>query len=164
MGGIGSGRWRRTGTKTPVEHCLHLDINEFIRAGLLRPGATGFASWFPPGLSISRQRIAFAIQSDGLGGIAIQLAYGREAADVILQTIPIRRWRLPDGRRVRRFECPAINQHELCGITARKLYAADAGFGCRQCLSLAYLSSQTAHGTERLIRQLRALRHDSKML
>ncbi len=45
MGGWGSDRWYRYGTKPLAEHCLRLDINKLKREDLSRPGLRYSSQW-----------------------------------------------------------------------------------------------------------------------
>ncbi len=45
MGGIGSTRWLSHPKRLTVEHCLSLDINLWMREGVLREGIHQFGGW-----------------------------------------------------------------------------------------------------------------------
>ena len=61
MGGLGSGNWDRFGSKTLVEGCLYLDVNQFNREGWLQTGQWSNLKW-TNGANIGVKTMASAIE------------------------------------------------------------------------------------------------------
>ena len=156
MGGFGSGNWSRRGRKkTATDRCLMLSTQE-IRTHFLacRSGSLHWtwANGFKSGISYSVIWI-------GAGPfLTLKYRWNDEAdvnISVVLQKMPMRiggnRWF---------YICPLFLAGVPCNRRVCKLYLPPGPryFGCRQCHSLAYRSSQEAHSEERFAARLGRLK------
>ena len=151
MGGLGSGRHHRFGTKRAVEGCLVLDVNKLVRIGVIRTTPWhGTIVWSSTSTGECTARVGYACTSEGNGWV-LSLSYtitraGGEKQDVELRiplqtTIPrfggVRWW----------FTCPLVVRGRSCERRVGKLYLPSGGlyFGCRHCYDLTYTSCQESH-------------------
>jgi hypothetical protein len=156
MGGPGSGRWYRwQGIKTTVEEYRRIDVRDWQRRGLLRPG-----TWFPWGW--------YTRDGAQVASINVQVQQGR-----VLLSYRIRRqgedWQDIEepvslawtpchygGRRLW-FICPGVVNGRVCGRRVAILYSAGRYFLCRQCYNLAY-ESQREDDATRLVSKAQKIR------
>jgi hypothetical protein len=147
MGGSGSGRWYRLGSKTTVEDSHWFGISEFrdrlyshyaatitwSRAGTVTGSIGYFVTWDDDRPTVTLQ-YRWRNEEDIRIPIALQATY---------PALGGKRWW---------FTCPLIVNGVACNRRVGKLYlpAGARYFGCRRCHNLTYESSQDAHKTERL--------------
>ena len=154
MGGLGSGDWDRSDTKSTVEQSLSVSVQAF--RGRLQPLSAGTFTW--TWASGAQSSIGYYV-TEGDGGPTLVLHYRwRESEDV---RIPVRLQTTPmqfGGQRWW-FTCPLIAGNVACGRRVGKLYLAPGSryFGCRTCHRLTYRSCQKAHSEERSFNTLRRL-------
>lgn len=150
MGGIGSGWYERRNVKPSIDAVRSLDVRDWQRRGLLKPGL--------------RFTIEWGQQGDLTLGIAVRmdehhvvLAYRYLNGDGSLTTVeyPVALDWTPQtfsGRRVW-FRCPT----EGCERRVAILHLGDFRFACRRCHGLAY-SSQRENAIDRNLRRARKIR------
>lgn len=146
MGGPGSGRWQRWGTRQTVEDSLVLAVRDF--RGRLFPSAIGTFTWARRGGN--GYSINYRLDRFG-GSLTVTLSYQWRGEDVLteihFQTTPtnfpgLRFW----------FECPLAVRGAACCRRSFKLYLPPGArhFGCRRCYGLTYRSAQEAHRVGRM--------------
>ena len=135
MGGMGSGRFT---SRSKCEAIPAIDIREWSRQGLLKPGHCFNRHWLTNDHAVSTAQILAL--ADGLE--ARYTAYGRPAAQRIQFLWTPCHF---GGQRIW-LQCPACNDR------VAKLYLCDGRFVCRKCGNLAYLTSSMA-SLERAKRQ-----------
>lgn len=148
MGGIGSGRRRRAGSKRLVDHCLTVDVNAWNRADLLVPGHSFSWTWMRAGAPIATIDVVVLLR-------AVELSYTVGGMSRELQSV---RYSVPTlwtpcrfgGQRPWLF-CPR------CGRRVVKLFLYGRYFCCRDCHGLAY-ESQRADAGERAVRRATKIR------
>jgi hypothetical protein len=155
MGGPGSGNsyhWWRGPKKEVVEVCKSLDVNLWMRKGLLKPGADSTGAWtwtYGDGRSFA---INYRVDISDPSNASVRLWYSwvwtatqqQESANYSVELTSTRprfgglRWW---------FICPLIVNGRVCRRRVGKLYLPPSGryFGCRQCHSLTYTSCQDSH-------------------
>jgi hypothetical protein len=155
LGGAGSGRWYRFGTKITVEECCSLDVGVLNRKGVLKPGLSFTASWFGAGREIS-----------SIAGIVL----GEQRPEVVMLLFARGRGADAEGQRVCEpvelgwtqcnfggerpwFLCPGIG----CGRRVAVLHAAGRYFLCRHCYGLSY-ESQRDDKSHRALRRAQKIR------
>ena len=164
MGGRGSGtsfHWWRASKKNTVEDCLSLDANEWMREGVLKPGAARSGSWrwtSGDGKFFSVHYEADTRDSDG-GSVRLWYSWtvvpmGQEdSADyrvALTSTRPhyggLRWW----------FLCPLAVSGRPCRRRVGKLHLPPGAgyFGCRNCHGLTYTSCQTSRQFDGVYRHL----------
>lgn len=135
MGGPGSGRWYRWGTRETVEGCLRIDVRDWQRRGFLRPGTAFVWSWYQ-----GRSRVA-SIDVAALDG-AVELSYtcrhGAGEAQAVRYRVPLTWTPCHYGGRRPWFVCPGRG----CGRRAAVLYLHGRYFLCRRCHGLVYESQR----------------------
>jgi hypothetical protein len=146
MGGWGSGRWYRYGTRPLAEHCLQLDINRLTREDLLRPGLSYSVRW-DSGSNIGIETFPEAIE------LSYTINPGKEDEEHIRYHVPYTRTPCNFGGYRYWFICPS----RRCGRRVAKLYSLRRYFLCRHCHNLAY-ASQNEDKVARLNRKMRKLR------
>jgi hypothetical protein len=167
VGGYGSGRWGYGGkadAKGLVEDCRTLDINEFVREGIVRPGARflGVWSWRSPEGEV-RAPIGLDARTGDEAG-TLRLIHGvRRAAEQAERlcdyTIRLVTTVLPSGGRRWWFTCPAKGSGgSACGRRSVKLYLPPVGriFACRRCHELTYRSCRESRKRDGQWRRLAA--------
>jgi hypothetical protein len=162
MGGQGSGsgshQWWRSRKKDTVEDCLTIDVNRWMREGILKAGVvlrSCSATWTSSDGQVSS--ISFDVDMLSTDRPSVRLEYScgatatkeKEALDYrvyLTATRPrfggLRWW----------FLCPISG----CGRRVRTLHIAPGGryFACRQCNDLTYTSCQESHKGDRLLRHM----------
>jgi hypothetical protein len=147
MGGFGSGRWTRYGSRTPVDVCYALDVNWLhgLQKGVkgpLRPGTIVTSSWTTIRGGDVRHTASVSIAATENG---IRLSYtitdGEGSQDY---DYPVRIVWVPCNYGGTRpyFVCPGIVNNVPCNRTVAKLYFPPRGrfFLCRHCYNLTYYS------------------------
>ena len=148
MGGSGSGRWDRYGSKDTADGQRSLDVNWLRRNGRLRKNWQSTVQWSSHGKEVgSIQLISY--------GESIELVYRIRIAGGDWQDVrePVNLAWTPchyGGRRPW-FLCP------YCGRRVGKLYGAGRLFLCRQCCGLVY-ESQREDAAFRLLRKAQNIR------
>lgn len=147
MGGFGSGRWLRWGTR-PTEARFHrLAMNGFTRGGWLRPGAMGTSRWFRG--EIETGSIGWFVSGFDDAAVAITLAYRYHGED-ICERIELTWTDCHFGGKRPWFVCRGCGQR--CGV----LYGG-VRFRCRRCHGIAYESARE-NKAHRAIRRAQAIR------
>ncbi len=133
MGGRGSGRIFRWDKQTALEDCRFVDVRDWKRRGLLRPG-TGYSwTWSRDGVQIANIRVFVSFSS-----VTLSYRYRRNGGDWrdVDDTIRLATTPCHLGSERIWFVCPS------CSSRAAKLYSASAYFRCRSCCRLPYASQQ----------------------
>ena len=145
MGGFGSGRWHRGGSKRLVEHALGLDVNFLARRKLLIRDCWTNIRWSQGPVQFAWARICLGIDPERPILFVEVHRPGYENPDdeefgIHVELTPqhfggFRRW----------LRCC------LCGRRAAKLYLPqnEYNFACRECHALTYWSAKNAHQVER---------------
>jgi hypothetical protein len=144
MGGLGSGRWSREGTRVPVETCYILDVNRLLQQGALRSGVCTTQSWSSVdewgktvhdasiGVEATPHRIALRYTTTDYDSNRTEHDY-----DVLVK------WaRCHFGGKRPYFVCPGVVNGVTCMRRVAKLYKPPASqyFLCRHCHNLTYYS------------------------
>jgi len=164
MGGFGSGRWGYGGkgdARTLVEDCRNLDVNRFVREGIIRPGSRSMGTWE---WSRHGERVAsIGYEADAradAGNLRLFYSSGRAGKRETLDYhVPLVTTVLPSGGRRWWFLCVASrNGGAACGRRVAKLYLAPSSkiFACRHCHRLAYTSSRESRKYDSLFKSLAA--------
>lgn len=147
MGGSGSGR---PGWHSKVEDCRWLDVNRWMREGILKADlwSCGGWKWVEPTTGEERSSIGYEVDTTDPSFPWVRLHYRltrtNEDVDykILLQTTRphiagIRWW----------FTCPLVVENRPCNRRVAKLYLPPGGryFGCRHCYHLTYESCQESH-------------------
>lgn len=157
MGGSGSGNWPRVSTGPSVEGSLALDVNQLVKAGLMKHGNhLGALKWTRGIGGNNMASLSYEMVDYGTDELALEVAYAltrhREQETVqdtiwFMSTYPnlggVRWW----------LACPR------CGRRSGKLYLRPGGtrFLCRRCHGLKY-SSQRESPMHRAISQTQKIR------
>lgn len=148
MGGTGSGRWWRWDRKTSLNECLSVDIRDWKRKDLLRPGL-GF-SWY---WSINDQPAGSINVRAGEDCVVLSYWRGPKGSEKrsIEETVPLSFSKCHLGGRRVWFLCPG------CYNRVARLFLASAYFRCRHCCQLPYASQQETP-YDRALRRARKIR------
>ena len=134
MGGPGSGRRFRFGTRSTIEEYRRLDVRAMGRAGVLTAGYAGSWQWSQGGKKIASIRIVVTSAS-------LIVAYRHRSGNGgwVEENYPIHLTRTPCNFGGSRpwFRCPA----QGCGRRVAILYGGGV-FACCRCYGLAYTSSR----------------------
>jgi hypothetical protein len=161
MGGYGSGRWGTNDAKTLVEDCRILDLTQFVREKIVRPGVwrNGQCTWSRDGEQVASIGYTAETWTDS-GNLRLKYTVGRDDDRRSLDyKVPLVTTRLCSGGRRWWFRCVASRDNgPTCGRRAAKLYLPPAGwiFACRSCYDLAYTSSRESRKWDGMYRQLAA--------
>jgi hypothetical protein len=155
LGGPGSGRWYRWDAKGTVEGCRRLDVREWQRRGLLRPGGWFSWGWW------NRDGVQVASIDVRVQQAHVLLVYrirqqGEDWRDI--KELVFLNW-TPGyyGGQRPWFICPGVTQGHTRGQRVAILYGAGDYFLCRHCYNLAYESQREDHAT-RLISKAQKIR------
>jgi hypothetical protein len=162
MGGPGSGRWVHSCTKPTVEGSYALDSRKWAKDGTIKPRGLwiGSTTWRNSGTQEVLSSIGVEVSCQEDFGVArlhyTRTQYDGEKEDLdyqvrLVTTRPhlggLRWW----------FICPLVRGGIPCARRVAKLYRRTKYFGCRNCVGLAYRSSQEAHKDDRSERNLRKM-------
>lgn len=129
---MGAGGWRwnagRPGYKGKAEACQRLDVREWAKRGLLRPGHWGSWSWRNTSTGEPSGSINFAIEA---GAAVLRYTLNDEPR---IQRVPLLSTPCNYGGTRPWFGCPH------CGARVAVLYLRRGGFYCRKCAQVAYYS------------------------
>jgi len=157
MGGYGSGRWYRSGTKETVEDCRTIDINWLIREGIFDAGwRRGSINWTDCFTGEERSSISYEVN---LSARWMRLSYRFTGEDVSFDyKVPLVTTELPWGGVRWWFVCALTCNGRYCGRRVGKLHLPPQGryYGCRHCYNLTYTSCQESHKYDRMWRSLAA--------
>jgi hypothetical protein len=142
MGGAGSGQWYRWNTKLTVENCRFLDVREWHRQQLLRPGAWFMTSWS----NHQRETIASIGVHVQPGRVLLSYRSRRSGEDWqdVEESISLIWTPCHYGGQRPWFICPGVVSGRVCGRRVAKLYLRGGSFRCRDCHRLAYASQREA--------------------
>ncbi len=150
MGGIGSGWYERRNVKPTVEAGRSLDVRDWQRRSLLKPGLQFNMQWGQQG----DLTLGVAVRMDEHH---VVLAYRYRCDDGSLvpveYSVALNRTDCPFGGQRAWFQCTT----EGCGRRVAILYLGDFRFACRRCHGLAY-SSQRENAIDRNLRRARKIR------
>jgi hypothetical protein len=144
MGGFGSGRYPRLSrAKQTADRCRDLDVNDFNRNGVLRPGYRGTIQWTRDDDEVASIGVQCVLMVGGRD--ALRLSYtvtplNGEEREVDYR-VPLTYTKCNFGGERPWFECPGHG----CGERVGKLYKPPRGgdyYLCRHCHDLGYKSSQ----------------------
>lgn len=156
MGGIGSGRRTRFGTRPLVEDFRLLDIGRLKRAGILNWPRQTVWHWKLDG----RQAGKIIIDVRDRHSLVLRYRFmGVTDTDWVSVEEPIGvTWtQCHFGGERPWFVCPAIRNGVPCGRRVAKLHGAGRYFACRQCHGLTYRSCNLSED-DRIFRKLENIR------
>lgn len=133
MGGIGSGRWTRRGTKRTIEDQNHLDVRYMKRHNLLHPGTTGVLTWSHYGQETGSA--SYRVEMACLVLTYRHSSLGEQWED-IEEIVWFDHTPCNYGGKRTWFQCPH------CSRRVAVLYGAGKRFLCRHCYGLTYASQQ----------------------
>jgi hypothetical protein len=134
MGGQGSGRHWRYGTKTTTNDHNSLDVRKLQRDGVLIPGYSCTWSWFRNGQEISSIGIR---STSGSIILSYRVKTGEGEWQDLKYPVTVEWTDCHYGGQRAWFRCPAVG----CGRRVAVLYSGRA-FACRNCHNLAYESQR----------------------
>ncbi len=144
MGGFGSGRWQRR--KSTVEESLSLAMRD-LGGPVHSHSSGGVVTW--KWSSGDKSSIGYVVSWGDAPKVTLD--YRWNDADVV--HLPIRLQATPTqfGGQRQWFTCPLVIGGVACNRRVGKIYLPPGAkyFGCRNCHSLTYRSSQEAHRAER---------------
>ena len=138
MGGFGSGRWGWYRKKTTVEECAVINIDQLIRAGLLKHSA-GRIEWTSPNGKMNQ--LGYLLKpTDVPTCLYLYLSYSYGQGEARSQPVTLLSKPMRFGGRGWFFFCPM-----WCNRWVRCIYLPGQGkeFGCRSCHGLTYESAQS---------------------
>jgi len=155
VGGPGSGRWYRWGTKDTVEGCRCLDVNRWHREGLLRSGQWFRWVWKDDG---SNERASIGVRTflDAVE-ISYTLNPRSDKPEEVRYRVPLTWTSCNYGGKRPWFVCPGVVSGRYCGRRVAKLYLWGKYFLCRHCYGLTY-ESQREDRASRLLRRAQKIR------
>ncbi len=141
MGGIGSGHYCRTGTKTTIEETKRIDVRFMHRQGMLKPGYQGSLSWTSRGEPSGN--INYICHQESL---FLDYRYRVNGGDwqPVQQQISIVTTPCNYGGGRKWFLCPSCSRRVAILCSGGKLFL------CRHCYRLPYNSQQQGY-IDRLI-------------
>lgn len=122
---IGAGR---PAMRVKAEHCMRIDVREWHRRGLLRPGGSGGWSWRNEGTGETVGSIGYRIEPD-----SVVLDYSIDGAPSA-QRVALPRSPCNFGGSRPWFVCPVRKERVAV------LYLRGGRFACRHCQRVAYAS------------------------
>ena len=143
------------GGRLTCESCLAIDVREWKRRGLLRPGQMFPVSWNRAGVPCGR--ISVRAESDAVVLIFRSQHPGKTEWKSTEQRVPILWSACHLGGRRPWFRCTVHSNGQYCGRRVAVLYAAGNLFACRHCYGLSYASQQESPQS-RFIRCSRKIR------
>src|SRR5215470_4820627 len=147
---------RRTYSKPTCEGCLAIDVREWHRDGLLKPGRNFSCSWSRGGEPLGK--IDVVPMGDSVVLLFRSPGVGEEARKPAEQRVRIVWTPCRFGGFRPWFQCSGSTSRPDCGRRAAKLYLAiGSAFACRRCCNLAY-QSQSETPAHRAIRKAQKLR------
>ena len=159
MGGPGSGRWAWHGSKTTVQECLRLDVNQLIREGVFKQAYSGPIHWTRTSTGETIASAWIGLESTEGNRLSLRLRYTvgvGENQTGVDEEIPLQ-LTCPHLGGVRYwFTCPLTRGYSPCGRRVAKLHLPPGGiyFRCRHCYDLTYESCRRSHAFDRLFRIL----------
>jgi hypothetical protein len=142
MGGPGSGRWSRWGTKDTVESCRCLDVRAWQRGHLLHSGLWFTTSWSNPQGEVVAS-IGVRVQH-GRVLLSYQVQRGEDAWQAIEEPVALTWTPCHYGGQRPWLLCPGVVQGRDCGRRVAMLYGTGRSFRCRHCANLSYESQREA--------------------
>jgi hypothetical protein len=137
------------------ESCVAIDVREWNRRGLLRPGQSFPMSWNRAGVPCGS--ISVRTQSDAVVLIFRLQHPGATEWRSVEQRVPIMWTACHLGSRRPWFGCTVYLNGRYCGRRVAVLYGAGDLFACRHCYGLGYASQQESPRS-RLISRSRKIR------
>lgn len=136
MGGTGSGWYERKNTKPTVEAGRSLNVQHWLREGLLKPGLRFNLAWGQQGtltvgvaVEVEDDQVTLTYRHPQADSTLIQVEYA-----IVLEWMP-----QPFGGYRPWFHCPNAG----CGKRVLHLYlGSDYRFACRSCQGLTYTSQR----------------------
>ena len=116
------------------ESCVAIDVGEWKRRGLLRPGQMFPVSWNRSGVSCGS--ISVRTETDAVVLIFRSQRPGETEWKSTEQRVPILWTACHLGGRRPWFRCPVYLNGQYCGRRVAVLYAAGDLFACRHCYGL----------------------------
>jgi hypothetical protein len=135
MGGSGSGNWYRWDKKELVENYRSLDVNRWVREGVIKEGYAGYGGWVWYRDAEKKEQtasIGYLVKAD-ISSPYVRLCYTANETEKIDYRIPLTRTFPPFGGIRWWFVCPRSG----CGRRVGKLYGGQY-FLCRHCQDLRY--------------------------
>ena len=149
LGGFGSTRWGWHSKATTVEECRSLDVNRWIREGIIVPESRRWGSWVWTNRYTNKQAASIGYEVNTTGSppwVRLYYTVTPWAGDpvdydykiALVSTMPnyggLRWW----------FVCPLVTGGRACMRRVGKLYMPPGGryYGCRHCYRLTYESAQ----------------------
>lgn len=135
MGGRGSGRWYRWDTKDTTGECRSLDVRDWQRRDLLRPGHAFTWTWSRDGEVLAS--IGVITRPDG---VRLDYSYRERGGEreSVAEFVPLNWTPCHFGGRRPWFACPGVVNGRACGRRVAKLYSGGRSFLCRHCCDLTY--------------------------
>ncbi len=154
MGGLGSGRHYRWGTKETTEGPKSIDVRWIQRKGFLHPGAFLTLSWTRNGepngfirAKVEENQITLLYR------FRIREGEWQDVEESVRLT-----WTGCNfGGKRPWFICPGVKSGHYCGKRVAVLYGAGKYFLCRHCYELTY-RSQNESESDRMMRKARKIR------
>ena len=153
MGGVGSGRRRRSG-RDLTEAYRSIDASALQRAGCFQPGWTGLWRWMQDDEQVGL--INLRAEHDRLR-LAYRVRVGGGEWEDVAETVCIAHVPCRYGGRRPYFYCPGVVSGVVCARRVAKLYCAGRYFLCRHCYPLVH-ASKSEGGLDRALRRANTIR------
>lgn len=148
MGGLGSGRYYRFGSKDRTEDCLSFDVRSWQRDGWLEIGTCFTMTWERRNRkdsSIGVRVLGDAAGADRAYAVELSYSWGPEERKEDVSCLISLSWTSCNfGGSRPWFICPGVVNGVLCNRRVAKLYLKGRHFLCRHCHQLTYSSQQEA--------------------
>jgi len=156
MGGRGSGRQYRWGSKDTVERCHSIDVRQYHREGWLVNGRQFKTTWSNRqgaeegsiGISVGDNHIRLLYRSQGRG---------EEQWHDVDELVNLTWTRCYYGGQRPWFQCPGVVNGIPCRRRVAKLYSGGRYYFCRHCYDLTYESQRESEAI-RLISKTQKIR------
>ena len=139
MGGYGSGKWARSGTKRTVDSCRQIDVRRFQRRGLLEAGTRFSWSWALEGKQVADIEVLV-----GEGQLTLEYRYrqGEDEWEDVVEDVALVWTSCNYGGRRAWLICPGVKNDVPCRRRVAIIYLGGRYFLCRHCYELGYESQR----------------------
>ena len=149
MGGYGSGR---RAEHTTVEECRWLDVNRWMREGIIQASLHTYGSWVWKDAITGEKTSSIGYEAktwaaSGWVRLWYEFKSGRNEGEDVDYKVSLVTTRPHFGGLRWWFICPLVVDDTPCRRRVGKLYLPPGGvyYGCRHCYDLTYESCQESH-------------------
>jgi len=156
MGGRGSGRQYRLGSRDTVERCHSIDVRQYHRGGWLVSGRQFQTKW-SNGQGAETGRIGISVGDNHIRLQYRSQARGEEQWHDVDELVNLTWTPCHFGGQRPWFQCPGVVNGIPCKRRVAKLYSGGRYYFCRQCYNLTYESRRESEAF-RLISKVQKIR------